>query len=219
MPRSGPVLVLAEQPLVAAMIGMLVELAGWQPRFARPEELPAQALARVRPLAVVLIDIRLDSVHSDLLFALAARHRVGVAVFGPGDRRDEVATVARARGLPWFTATSDVEHLALVLRAAADQEWWQRGSDRRRRAPAIREPDGTIVFEDSNGMRWTVSDRREGEDRREGGALPPGGAAYPIERLFVSASGERLRFDVPPSDVMDLSPETLEAQLSRALPA
>jgi len=219
MPHSGPVLVLAEQPLMAAMIGMLVELAGWQPRFARPDEQPAQALARVRPLAVVLIDIRLESVHSDLLFALAARQRVGVAVFGPSDQRNEVAALARSRGLPWFTATSDVEHLTLVLRAAADQEWWRRGSERRRRPPASREPNGTVVFEDSNGMRWTVFDRREAADRREGEAPQMAGAEPLIERLFVSDSGERLRYNVPPGDLMDISPDTLETQLSRALPA
>lgn len=218
MPRSGPVLVLAEQPLVAAMIGMLVELAGWQPRFARPDEQPADALARVRPLAVVLIDVRLDSVHSDLLFALAARQRVGVAVYGPGERRSEVAALARSRGLPWFTATSDVEHLALVLRAAADKEWWRRGSERRQHEPTLREPDGTIVFRDSNGMRWMVTDRRAGDDRRDGGGGHGAGDDRLIERLFVSDAGERLRYELAPADIIDISPETLETQLSRALP-
>src|SRR5947208_17121846 len=82
MPMAGSVLVLADEPVIAALVGMLVELAGHQPVFATAGEPFINALRRLRPLAVVVIGADVDDAKSDLFYAAAARRGIGVVVFG-----------------------------------------------------------------------------------------------------------------------------------------
>lgn len=110
--------------MIAALLGMLVELIGFRPVFAAEDERPEDAMRRVRPALVVLVDGTLDSVRSDLFFARAAQHRVGLAIFGPEDRRDQLAATAELRGITWFTLPLSGAELRERIEAAAMREWW-----------------------------------------------------------------------------------------------
>lgn len=53
--RRHPVLILATDPLAAALLGAAAELAGQLPYFPAPDESPRDALRRVRP-TLALVD-------------------------------------------------------------------------------------------------------------------------------------------------------------------
>ena len=74
MPRkNGKVLILSPHVMTAALVGWYVELAKLEPAFAAPGENPSDALARVKPLLVVLIDAASEDAISDLFAARASK--------------------------------------------------------------------------------------------------------------------------------------------------
>jgi CheY-like chemotaxis protein len=223
-PATSTVLVLSEQPVVAALLGMLLDLIGYRPAFADDGERPEEALRRVRPVFVVLLDQEMEAAASDVFFARAAQHKVGLAVFGPRARSDRLAELAHERGVPWFEVPLDLESLVRAVEMAAASDWWRRRPDRRSGAPAEgtearteRDADGRLVFVDPEGRRWSVYDRRRTVDRR--------GAGRPIlHRFFVNEAGEE--WAVPLAAARGgagasagegaPSPEELQRQLERA---
>src|SRR6185503_14626024 len=130
---SSSVLILSDQPMIAALLGMLVELVGYRPVFAADDERPEDAMRRVRPTLVVLVDGTLDVIRSDLFFARAAQHRCALAIFGPEDRRQELAATAEARGITWFTLPLEGPELRRHIEAAARTEWWSNPARATRR--------------------------------------------------------------------------------------
>lgn len=209
MPPVGPILVLGEQPVIAALVGLLVELAGRQPAFAGYDETPIDALERVRPVAAVLVDVRLDDVHSDLFFRQAARHRVGVAVFGSQHHARDVAEVASERSIPWFTIPTGTEELSVALSAAIGSAEQPRTAERREVPNAQEMADGTRILLDANGRRWMVYDRRALRDRRRGEATDP------VDRVFVSEAGETRTYALSAEERETTAPE-LDRQLQLA---
>ena len=79
--KAGKVLILSPHVMTAALVGWYVELAMLEPAFAAPGEQPADALTRVKPLLVVLIDADSRDALSDLFAARAAKREVGLAIF------------------------------------------------------------------------------------------------------------------------------------------
>lgn len=208
---TSKVLVLSDQPLVAALVGMLVELVGFVPAFAEAGERPEEALRRVRPLLVVLLDAQLDAARSDLFFAQAAKRKVGLAVFGPTGSERQLAAIARQRGVPWVEVPASSEAFADLLERAAAAQWWRSGADRRR-APAVSpSSDGGFVFVDQDGRRWQVYDRR-GAQRRRGDPLV-------VQRTFVDEDGAQWDVSLAPDEIDPDAPPTvaaLERQIARA---
>lgn len=206
VPRASTVLILSEQPLVAALFGLLVELLGQVPAFAGAGESPEDALARVRPLLVVLLDSGLEAARSDLFFARAAKRKVGLAVFGTRRRDPHLASVAESRGIPWLEVPTTAAQFADVLDRAAHTVWWRTGEERR--APRVqRAPDGALTYVDRDGRRWQVYDRRAA-DRRQG-----------RDRVFVSDVGESYRYALTPEESEpphEPSLRELERQLAEA---
>ncbi|HUQ83637.1 MAG TPA: hypothetical protein VM076_20965 [Gemmatimonadaceae bacterium] len=210
--------------MVSAMLGMLAELAQYQPAFPQPNERPEQALERVRPLIVVLLDGSLDVAQSDLFFALAARRRAGIVLFG-GQGNEEVASQAGARGIPWLEIPTDVQRLRSALEMAATTDWWRRSDHRRspnegRPGPAAeRAEDGTIVYVDGDGHRWLVYDRR-GHDRRQAGEASDtaeGSAALLGHvRIFVAEDGESRLCEMLDGEAESFTAEALASQFARA---
>ncbi len=210
--------------MVAALLGMLLDLIGYRPAFAETGERPEEALRRVRPVFVVLLDQEMEAAASDVFFARAAQHKVGLAVFGPRAGGDRLAELARRRGVPWFEVPLDLESLVRAVEKAAASSWWRRRPERRSgarvdgTAPRTeRNVDGRLVFVDPEGRRWSVYDRRHTVDRR--------GAGRPIlHRFFVNESGEA--WAVPLTGAVDgedaasadgvPSPQELQRQLERA---
>jgi hypothetical protein len=210
--------------MLAALLGMLAELVDYTPAFPIPGERPEDALARVRPLLVIVLDGTLDSARSDLFFAQAAKRRVGIVLFGGREQATTVAALAQARGVQWFEAPIGVADFQRVLGAAASSDWWKGGGERRgaqpRREPAPatdQTPDGTLVFLDRDGRRWLVYDRR-GSDRRQGERRADDRvqAPEPDRRLFVNESGETWECTLTDGEVDERSPAALERQLARA---
>ena len=174
------VLVLSDDPMSAALLGLLLELASYRPVFTAEGERPEDAIARIRPLFVVLVDGALDAARSDLFFARAAQQQVGIAIFtAPGRAREQHA---RDRGIVVFELPLESTSLDQVIRMAAASQWWHRGADRRILPHAEYAHDGGLVFQDRTGQRWSVYDRRGSDRRRD--------VADPTTREFVSEIGE-----------------------------
>ena len=222
VPPDARILILARDPMLATLLGMFAELAGFVACFAEPDERGEAALARARPIFAVLVDGKLDAVQSDLFFAAAARQRVGVAIFGTPNDAVETPERVRARGVPLVDAPASVDEFTRLVESAQASEWWRRAGDRRQppRDPfAERGPDGALVFVDRAGRRWHVYDRR-GADRR---AVPPVKAHLASEaaeaalvRLFVGDGGETWSYPLHDGDEAANSAEALEWQFSRA---
>ena len=122
-PRSQPqksiVLVLARDAVLAALIGLLLELEDYEPVFARPDERPEDAINRLRPPLVVLLDGTLDTARSDLFHARAAVAGARVVLFSEPLAGDEVRALARQRDIAYLSMPVDRSTLGGVLRRAA----------------------------------------------------------------------------------------------------
>ena len=112
------VLVLARESLIAALLGMLLELENLEPVFPQPGERAEDALARLRPPLVVVLDGDLEVARSDLFFARAARAQASVVLFSVPGSPFDAETHARERGIRWFGIPSDRATLARALEQA-----------------------------------------------------------------------------------------------------
>ena len=194
--------------MALALLGLLVELANYTPIFAEEGERPEEALARARPMLVVLIDDTLEAARSDVFFARAAQQRAPIAIFpGRGSRRELMDRIGE-RGIPYFEIPTDAADLARVIRTAAATTWWKRNADRRALPAAERADAGGLFFVDRAGRRWQVHDRR-GSDRRQaaGDGL--------VTRVFVS-DGDSVSTNLGEGEVHELSVSDLERQFLRA---
>lgn len=228
------VLLLSDDAMTLALLGLLVELAGFSPAFAAVGERAEDAMARVRPSLIVLLDDTLDAVRSDVFFARAARRRIAIAIFpGKTSSRDLVDGFGE-RGIPWFELPTDVANLERAITSASATRWWARGSERRALPAAERSEGGGLLFVDRSGRRWQVYDRR-GSERRHPPATESGESvmpnvsaaadpavrsvdAGPVTRLFVSNDGLSVAITLAHGEVGALSAGDLEHQFLRATP-
>jgi hypothetical protein len=207
---QSTVLLLSDDPMALALLGLLVELANFTPIFAEKDERPEEALARIRPVLVVLIDDTLEAARSDVFFARAAQQRSPVAIFpGRRSRRELMARIGE-RGIPYFEIPGTAADLARVIRTAAATTWWKRSADRRSLPAAERAGEGGLFFVDRAGRRWEVFDRR-GSDRRHGGDDDR------VMRVFVS-EGDSLFLRLRDGELDALSADDLERQFLLATP-
>jgi hypothetical protein len=200
--------------MTAALIGMLIELEGYEPAFAQEGENAEAALARVRPLLVVLVDHALDVAKSDLFLTRAARRQVGVVLFAAHGADDRASVWAQSRRVPWFRMPIDGTELRRAIEAStASFRLWRTDTDRRHHHTET-SADGMLVFHDRNGRRWQVYDRRGGDRRQSSAtsAASDGGG----ERTFVNDAGEEWRVTMAEADFRNDSPAELEHQLARA---
>lgn len=112
------VLVLARETVIAALIGLLLELEDYEPVFAQPEERPEDAIGRLRPPLVVMLDGELDASRSDLFYARAAAAGARIVLFTEPVAANEVRAVARARRVPCLVMPVDRVTLGNVLQGA-----------------------------------------------------------------------------------------------------
>jgi DNA-binding NtrC family response regulator len=115
------VLILARDSVIAALIGMLVEMDGYDPAFPAPGEAAEQALARLRAPIVVCVDCEIPEVQSDLFFARVARSSARVVLFGAPGAERRMKELAARRSLHYFLLPTDRASLARVLDAALQQ--------------------------------------------------------------------------------------------------
>ena len=102
---------------------MLLELEDYEPVFAAPDERPEDAIRRLRPPLIVVLDGQLPEARSDLFFARCAQSGARVCLFGEPVVADEVRAAARARRLGFFAMPVDRRELGAALALA------QTGSD------------------------------------------------------------------------------------------
>ena len=119
--RTTKVLILARETVIAALIGMLLEMEDFEPVFAQPDERPEDALSRLRPPLVIVIDGELDAARSDLFFARASAARARVVLFSEPLAAAGVQAAARARRLPFFAMPVDRATLGQVLASASGE--------------------------------------------------------------------------------------------------
>ena len=113
------VLVLAGETVLAALIGMLLELEEYEPVFAESDERPEDAIRRLRPPLIVMLDGQLDAAGSDLFYARAAAAGARVVLFSEPLAAEEIRAVARQRHLAFVAMPADRAALARVLAAGA----------------------------------------------------------------------------------------------------
>jgi len=186
---------------------MLLELEKYEPAFARPEEGPEEALRRVRPFLVLLLDGAFEEANSDVFHARLKG--IPVVLFAAPSNEAEVRAIANARGIPWFTMPVDRETLSRVVREAVASGATRSGHDRRQPS-ARRAPDGTLIFRDRHGSEWQVYDRRAG-DRRSHSDVKDG------YRTFVNDEGHEWVYQLAPHEGEENSVAALERQLASAV--
>lgn len=216
--RNARILILSNHPLLAALLGMLVELESFEPAFADPEESAEDALARIKPLLVVLLDADMKAAQSDLFFARAARRGVRVVLFKPPGSARDVRALAEARSLDWISLPIDRRTLAGIIGPEAMVP--RRSGDRRSDATPSVAPDGALMFRDRAGREWLVYDRRGGPRRAANRSResPPGSPlALESYRAFISESGEEWRFPFRPDEPLLVTEAALERQLAQAI--
>lgn len=107
------VLILAREEVVAALLGMMVELRGSQPRFLGRAELAQDAILRDLP-GTVLIDCDYPDCSDELLEA-ARKAGATPILFSPFRIRSEVEALARRHGVRSFTLPTDIDTFGRVL--------------------------------------------------------------------------------------------------------
>ena len=114
------VLIIARDQVIAALIGLLLETEGFEPLFAREGERAEDAIARLRPPVVIVLDGGLEQARSDLFHAKAARAGARVLLFAPPspEESDVVRELARARSLPFLQLPTDGATLARLVSEA-----------------------------------------------------------------------------------------------------
>jgi len=117
-PRTK-VLVLARETVIAALIGMLLELEHYEPVFAEPDERPEDAIRRLCPPLIVMLVGELDAASSDLFYARASASGASVVLFTEPLAADEIRAVARERRLPYVVMPIDRATLGRVLDGVA----------------------------------------------------------------------------------------------------
>ena len=199
--RAGhKILVIAAEPLLAALVGTVVEAARFTAAFPDLDERPERALERVKPVAAILLEASDDRAGSDLFVARARKLGVRVLVFGPAHLMREQREWTRQHGLPAFTLPDQLEELTFVLGHLPLPT--TRGAARRKAKTQVEHAtDGSLVFDDASGVCWAAYDRRD---------------TNLVDRRFVSEAGELRHCDVSSEEASSTTIDMLRDQLARA---
>ena len=109
----GTVLILAREEVIAALLGMLVELKGFQPKFLGRAEPIEDAILREKPRAVV-IDCHHPDCRDEILETIKKAGSQPV-LFSPFRMQPELRSVAERHGIRSFTLPTDVVTFGKVL--------------------------------------------------------------------------------------------------------
>lgn len=108
-------LILAREAVIAALLAMLLELEHYDPVFAEPDERPDDAIRRLRPPLIVVLDAGLDDARSDLFYARCMQEGARIALFSEPLEAEAVREMARARRVRCFAMPVDRETLGAAL--------------------------------------------------------------------------------------------------------
>ena len=113
-PSLGNVLILAREEVVAALLGLMVEVSGFQPRFAGGDETAAAAIHSKQPHAV-LVDCDHPELNDDLMGAIKTSGARPV-LFSPRRMEAEVTNLATQHGANAFTLPIAPEMFVRILK-------------------------------------------------------------------------------------------------------
>ena len=114
-PERIRVLIVAGDPMVAALLGMLLDPNRHEPVYPQPGERLEDALGRLRAPIAILLDGELEPARSDLFLARADRARATLLLFTPPTGGAAVRALAEERGLPCFSLPVDRVALTRIL--------------------------------------------------------------------------------------------------------
>jgi hypothetical protein len=109
----GKVLILAREEVVAALLGLMVELRGLEPLYLGKADIAEDVIRRQRPSVVVV-----DCDHQDCTESLLNAVREAGAkpiLFSPFRFANEVSRVAARHGVSSFTLPTDPESFGKLL--------------------------------------------------------------------------------------------------------
>jgi DNA-binding NtrC family response regulator len=109
----GNVLILAREEVVAALLGLLVELRGLHPKFLGNEESVEDAIAR-EPFAAVVLDCDHPDCSEQCVEAIRKSGAVPI-LFSPFRMQAEVREVAARHGTRAFTLPTDPDTFGRML--------------------------------------------------------------------------------------------------------
>ena len=115
MAALGNVLILAREEVVAALLGLMVELRGLQPRFLGKEESVDDAITH-RAFEAVVIDCDHPDCNEHLLETIRRAGAMPV-LFSPSRMQAEVREVAARHGTRSFTLPTDPDSFGKMLEA------------------------------------------------------------------------------------------------------
>jgi DNA-binding response OmpR family regulator len=109
----GEVLILAREEVVAALLGLMVEVSGFQPKFAGKDEPVKRALGEKR-LHAVLIDCDHPEFSEELIAAIR-NSETRVILFSPFRMDAEVSRLAARYKAKSFTLPAEPNALSSLL--------------------------------------------------------------------------------------------------------
>ena len=116
-PREQLVLILSHDAIAAALLGGLVETLGFEVHFARPPELPDDAVRRVKP-RICLVDCSDPGSCRTEFFGHATMRGVAVVIYGTPEALDGVRAVALAQDIDTLLIPPELNALEAVLQRA-----------------------------------------------------------------------------------------------------
>jgi DNA-binding response OmpR family regulator len=110
----GTVLILAREEMIAALLGLMVEVCGFQPKFPDPDQTVDDLVSDER-LKAVLIDADHPDCSEQSLAAIRARSAAPI-LFSPFRKEVEVRQLAERLGAKSFTVPIHCDAFAKLLR-------------------------------------------------------------------------------------------------------
>ena len=117
---DDPVLIVAAHPVLAAALGLAVELEGACPCFPAPHERLEEALLRLRP-TLLLLDVEHGAAGEDETYRCAADSGSQLVLVGPARRPHRLLRLAERRGMQALALPAELSELRALLPSAAGQ--------------------------------------------------------------------------------------------------
>jgi hypothetical protein len=119
-PTVARALILSPDPLASALLGVAVEVAGYEPVFPLTTETPRDALRATRP-ALLLVDSQDPAVYDDTLLGNAMMIGARIFLFGTDSGIAALATVAERYRLRSLVVPRDARRLPDLLLTEASE--------------------------------------------------------------------------------------------------
>jgi len=132
---NADILVVAEHPMIGALLSALVELAGHRARFPEPGEAPEAAVSRARA-RLVLLDFELAASAYDAVYQAARAAGSAVLLFGSALSSEDIERMAARRGVGWLDLPIGYNAFASRVAGVLEPEAAGRPGPAGRRIPA-----------------------------------------------------------------------------------